>query len=347
MKFLSINACGLLSKLHFSEFNELIQEYDIIGIQGTKWDDVDIVNIRGYNIFCNNRRKISRYRSGRTALLVKDEIVPYVKVLKNNSKLMQWFSISNKITRTSNDICCGLIYLPPRSSRYSFEDPYLEIQSELNSVSLNDIILFGNLNSWTANLKFKRLVLVDEFMSHMYDNDILTNENAETPQHFESNNVPLDRNTVDTMTNAYGYQLLDFCRSKDIFIVNGRFGLDSITPNLTCKDASTVDYFLTTASIFSHISNFDVLDFSPFYSDSHSAVTLTFEIWPESSCTFQGKHQKISETPVKVKLWSRDKSQIFTKYLDKSCIVNINSKSTISYKRQALLHQILIQLHYQ
>ena len=87
-------------------------------------------------------------------------------------------------------------------------------------------------------------------MSHMYDNDILTNENAEKLQHFESNNVPLDRNTVDTMTNAYGYQLLDFCRSNDIFIVNGRFGLDSITPKLMCKDASTVDYFLTTASIF-------------------------------------------------------------------------------------------------
>ena len=191
-------------------------------------------------------------------------------------------------------------------------------------MSSNDIILFGDLNSRTANLK--DYVLVDEFMSHMYDNDILTSENAETLQHFESNNVPLDRNTVDTMTNAYGYQLLDFCRSNDIFIVNGRFGLDSITPKLTCKDASTVDYFLTTASIFSHISNFGVLDFSPLYSDSHSAVTLTLEIWPESSCTFQSIHQKISETPVKVKLWNRDKSEIFVENLDKSCIVNINSK---------------------
>lgn len=250
LKFLSINVCGLLSKLHFSEFNELIQDHDIIGIQETKLDDVDTVNIRGYNIFCNNRRKISRYRSGGTALLVKDENAPYVKILKNNSKLIQWFSISNQITRTSHDICCGLIYLPPRSSRYSYEDPYLEIQSELNSMSSNDIILFGDLNSRTANLK--DYVLVDEFMSHMYDNDVLTRENAETLQHFESNNVPLDRNTVDTMTNAYGYQLLDFCRSNDIFIVNGRFGLDSITPKLTCKEEIQLIIFLQP-HLFFHI----------------------------------------------------------------------------------------------
>lgn len=131
MKLLSINVCGLKSKLNIPEFNELIHQYDLIGLQETKLDDIDSVNISGYKIFCNNRQKISRYRSGGTALLVKENIAPYVKIGKAKSKLIQRFSISNKITRTHNDIQCGLIYLPPNKSKYASEDPYLEIQAEL------------------------------------------------------------------------------------------------------------------------------------------------------------------------------------------------------------------------
>lgn len=314
MKLLSINVCGLKSKLNIPEFNELIHQYDLIGLQETKLDDIDSVNISGYKIFCNNRQKISRYRSGGTALLVKENIAPYVKIGKAKSKLIQWFSISNKITRTHNDIQCGLIYLPPNKSKYASEDPYLEIQAELNSMSSNHIILFGDLNSRTANLK--DYVLIDEFMSHMHDNDVLTCENAEMLHQFECNNVPLDRNTADTTTNAYGYHLLEFCRSNNMFIVNGRFGLDCKSPKLTCKDASTVDYFITTAQVFAHICDFEVLDFSPLYSDSHTALVLTLDIWPESSYSACTDTLSYNDTTNNVKLWNKEKSESFVENLD-------------------------------
>ena len=45
LKILSLNVCGLLSKLQIPEFSELLQSYDIIGIQESKTDDVDNVSV--------------------------------------------------------------------------------------------------------------------------------------------------------------------------------------------------------------------------------------------------------------------------------------------------------------
>ena len=72
LKVLSLNVCGLVSKLKCPEFISLIQEYDLIGIQETKADDLNsYVEIPGYEIYFQNRVAISRYRSGGIALIVK------------------------------------------------------------------------------------------------------------------------------------------------------------------------------------------------------------------------------------------------------------------------------------
>lgn len=79
-KLLSLNVCGLVSKLSCPEFSNLINAYDIIGIQESKTDDTDAVKIPGYTVFLHNRASISRFRSGGIGLIVKDEILPYVKI---------------------------------------------------------------------------------------------------------------------------------------------------------------------------------------------------------------------------------------------------------------------------
>ena len=50
LSFLSINTCGLKSKLHFPEFTGLINSYDITGVQESKLDDLDSLHIPGYAI---------------------------------------------------------------------------------------------------------------------------------------------------------------------------------------------------------------------------------------------------------------------------------------------------------
>ena len=71
INFLSINVCGLESKLNIPEFTELINSYDIIGFQETKLNDDDEIEIDGYTAICQNRKKISRYISGGMAIAAK------------------------------------------------------------------------------------------------------------------------------------------------------------------------------------------------------------------------------------------------------------------------------------
>jgi hypothetical protein len=46
----------------------------------------------------------------------------------------------------------------------------------------------------------------------------------ETPifQNFALSWVPLNRKSTDTIVGGYGYQMLDFCKGYDLFILNGR-----------------------------------------------------------------------------------------------------------------------------
>ena len=58
IKFLSLNVCGLRSKLRVPEFLEHFNLYDVIGLQETKLDDVDCISISGYTAANQNRLKI-------------------------------------------------------------------------------------------------------------------------------------------------------------------------------------------------------------------------------------------------------------------------------------------------
>ena len=152
-----MNVCGLESRLRCPEFLSFINEYDIIGLQETKTDLTDTIHIDGFKTHIFNRKKLSRYRSGGIALFIKDKISSYVSIDTNtNCKLIQFFTISSKIVKLSNneDLKCGIIYIPPSGSRYRHEDPYSELQSELFRYCENNsnILLFGDYNSRVSNI---------------------------------------------------------------------------------------------------------------------------------------------------------------------------------------------------
>lgn len=324
LKFLAINTCGLRSKLNYPEFVELIHSYDIIGVQETKLDDLDSLQLPGYEIICQNRKKLSRYRSGGTALIVKSSIFPFIKTHESKSKLIQWFSISNRLTRLNTDILCGIVYIPPYGSKYSHEDPYLEIHTEYSSFcsDIENVILFGDFNSRTACLD--DFVIVDDFISRQQNDDTLYSESMQVLDCLLKCNLPINRRSADPVTNAYGKQLIEFCQSNDLFIINGRLGQDFIDPKLTCKDRSTIDYFICSPKFIEYLCDFNVLDFSPFFSDSHCGVDLMINIKCKTDNQNLNQNNLCEES--KPQLWNSEKANIFPENCNINKIRSINEK---------------------
>ena len=325
IQFLSINVCGLKSKLLCPDFISFIGKYDIIGVQESKLDDVDKIQVPGYQVFSNNRKALSRYRSGGITLLVKLQWLPYITVHKFDSKLILWFTISKRIMMTHQDLQCGIVYIPPYHSKYAHNDPYLEMQNEINKYMLNsqNIILFGDFNSRTSSLD--DFVICDSFICDIQGNDELFMENQDVLNCFEIYDIPLKRKTSDHSTNFYGQQMIDFCKYNNIFILNGRMDKDIETPKLTCKDRSTVDYFISTVQNFPLIHDFEILDFSMLFSDAHCPITLSLNILAYTNAT----HTHIPNSEPKIKLWDESKSRHFVENIRQSDVDEILQSITL------------------
>ena len=70
----------------------------------------------------------------------------------------------------------------------------------------------------------------------------------------------------------------DLFSSNDLFIINGRLGQDYINPKFTCKDCSTIDYFICSPNMTQYMLVFNVLEFSPLFSDSHCEIELKMDV---------------------------------------------------------------------
>ena len=71
LRIFSLNVCGLRSKTLFPEFHELISNYDIIGFQETKTDQMDDLTLPGFILKFKHRANLPRRRSGGIALAYK------------------------------------------------------------------------------------------------------------------------------------------------------------------------------------------------------------------------------------------------------------------------------------
>ena len=87
------------------------------------------------------------------------------------------------------------------------------------------------------------------------------------------------RNSQDKITNKRGEELLDMCKSLDLFIVNGRKTGDPFG-NYTCLKwigNSVVDYLLVSKNILDQVPIFKVGQFQPMLSD-HCPLFYSLEI---------------------------------------------------------------------
>ena len=81
------------------------------------------------------------------------------------------------------------------------------------------------------------------FLDFIPRDDFLENLNAHPSDSLllEHTGVDLTRYSKDNSANNFGYKLLDLCKNLNVYITNGRFGVDKGIGNLTCKGVSIVD----------------------------------------------------------------------------------------------------------
>lgn len=78
IKIVSLNVCGLCSKLRTPDFLEFINEHDIVCLTETKTDCADVIDVENYTVISKHRSNLSSHKSG--------GIVVYVPVLYLKTK---------------------------------------------------------------------------------------------------------------------------------------------------------------------------------------------------------------------------------------------------------------------
>ena len=156
----------------------------------------------------------------------------------------------------------GVVYIPPEYTKYSPDEAFNEIQQEYLSL---------------LNIS-KYICLVGDFI--LDDNDHNNNNVSDYVDNYtevlESLSLPVERSSMDMIRNRYENMLLEFCKGNSLFIVNGRVGKDKNIGRFTCRNASVVDYCISSPYLLKSFKDFDILDSSKPYSDVHSPITICF-----------------------------------------------------------------------
>jgi hypothetical protein len=64
LNILYVNCCSLVNKLHYPEFENLIEKHNIVCFVETKTDDMNEIKLPGYKFHMKNRKTNSRVKSG-------------------------------------------------------------------------------------------------------------------------------------------------------------------------------------------------------------------------------------------------------------------------------------------
>ncbi len=91
--------------------------------------------------------------------------------------------------------------------------------------------------------------------------------------------------------------------------MNGRVGDDAYIGNLTCRDASVVDYCIASLEVFPRFLNFKVLPFNECYSDVNCGlhISLKTNLKPSSKAPLSAP-----KTPVMCRpKWESEFSEVF------------------------------------
>ena len=264
------NIRGIGDKIKYSDIQTILFNKDIVVITEThtEHDSEKLYNcIPGY-IYKDFPRKYKHQRapcaSGGIGVYIRENLINGIYFEQLNECIV-WIRLKSKYFKLSRDIIIGGVYFSPSDSSYihntTVRTDYFNILAEEVAVRSNsDLYICGDMNARTGNMIDNTNVIPGHDGNLLH---LLCPANAIN----RSNNLITTRKNRDENVNEYGRQLINFCKSTNIQIMNGRLGDINNTGDFTCYKsnggASAVDYLLCSAQCAHNITNLEVLDKHP------------------------------------------------------------------------------------
>ena len=80
LNILYVKCCGLVNKVHFPEFENLIEKHNIVCFVETKTDDMDEIKLPGYKFHMKNRKTNNRVKSGGIIIGYQEQLHKNIEV---------------------------------------------------------------------------------------------------------------------------------------------------------------------------------------------------------------------------------------------------------------------------
>ena len=205
----------------------------------------------------------SSHSHGGVLAYVRKSLGSDVRVWKQNPQHdYVWLCVPS--CSQSPDLYIACLYMRPRyaDAHAAFQSLQTEV-AEIQAQHGGSIVIAGDFNARTGTLP-----------DQLYISDVCPH----LPSLPEAVSCPApSRGNVDTTVSPQGRALVEFCKSSDLCIVNGRVDGDRIGQH-TCHSYngghSTVDYFIVSSVLFPKVVHMHVLAHEPDALSVHSALHL-------------------------------------------------------------------------
>ncbi|VDI82438.1 Hypothetical predicted protein, partial [Mytilus galloprovincialis] len=150
IKNISLNVCGIISKLKFPDLEEKCADYDILCFCESKLDNLDEVEFSNFVKLPPLNRKGAKHKSGGIVVFVKEFLYSNIEVLECSSENALWFIVNNILYEP---VLFGACYIPPERSDYSSIDIFDVIETELLKYAVDKnckVCLLGDFNAHTG-----------------------------------------------------------------------------------------------------------------------------------------------------------------------------------------------------
>lgn len=237
-----------LCKFDSDVFTDITCKLDIICLIETHCSPQETLSLNGYQIYQKHRPKSpnSTKHFGGIAACVKDEINKGVNILTTSCTEILWIKLSRSFFNLETYIC------PANSSFSSKNDNIFEIlESNVAEFSqYGNCLVCGDFNARTN--------LHPDYCSDDSSNDFMS-----LPDDYIYD-IPLRRNNLDKdKLDDHGKQLLSFCKTTGLRILNGRM-VGDLLGHCKCYShtgkPSVIDYMFTSVDNLKNINFFHVHD---------------------------------------------------------------------------------------